>query len=107
MSALLVITNCPDRPAAEQLAHALVDTGLAACVNILSPCHSIYRWQGAVETAAETPLLIKTHTARYAEVETLIRNRHPYDLPEIIALPITTGLPAYLDWLAAETGTTS
>ena len=64
---------------------------------------SIYRWQGAIESASEVPLLIKTTAGRYSELETAIRALHPYDVPEIIALPIAQGLPAYLDWLAAET----
>lgn len=104
MTPLLVITNCPDTAGATAIANALVDAGLAACVNILAPCRSIYRWQGAVETAEETPLLIKTTAERYAELEAVIRAHHAYDVPEIIALPIVQGLPAYLDWLAAETG---
>jgi periplasmic divalent cation tolerance protein len=103
MSALLVVTNCPDQAAAEALAAALVEERLAACVNILAPCRSVYRWQGAVETADEVPLLIKTTAARYAALEAGIRARHPYEVPEIIALPIAAGLPAYLQWLTDET----
>lgn len=103
MTALLVITNCPDQACAETLATALVELRLAACVNILAPCRSVYRWQGAVESAAEVPLLIKTSGERYAALEAEIRARHPYELPEIVALPIDRGLPAYLRWLADET----
>jgi periplasmic divalent cation tolerance protein len=106
MSALLVLTNLPDRTAAEMLANALIEARLAACVNILPPCRSIYRWQGAVEAADEVPLLIKTSEARYAALETAIRALHPYELPELIAVPITHGLPAYLAWVAAETSST-
>jgi periplasmic divalent cation tolerance protein len=106
MSALLVLTNLPDRTAAEMLATALIEARLAACVNILPPCRSIYRWQGAVEAADEVPLLIKTSEARYAALETAIRALHPYELPELIAVPITHGLPAYLAWVAAETSST-
>jgi periplasmic divalent cation tolerance protein len=106
MTALLVLTNLPDRPAAEALASALVEQRLAACVNILAPCRSVYRWQGVVETADEVPLLIKTTEARYAALEAAIRARHPYELPEVIALPITQGLPGYLAWLATETRST-
>jgi periplasmic divalent cation tolerance protein len=72
-------------------------------VNVLAECHSIYRWQGRVETAAEIPLLIKTTVANYPLVEQIVRTQHPYDVPELIAIPITHGLPAYLDWLATET----
>ena len=103
MTALLVITNCPDQACAETLATALVELRLAACVNVLAPCRSVYRWQGAVESAAEVPLLIKTSGERYAALEAEIRARHPYELPEIIALPVDRGLPAYLQWLADET----
>jgi periplasmic divalent cation tolerance protein len=103
MSTLLVLTNLPDRATAETLAAALVEFRLAACVNILQPCSSLYRWQGAVEKADEVPLLIKTTEARYAALEEAIRARHPYATPEIIAVPVTRGLPAYLAWVAAET----
>lgn len=104
MDILLVITHLPDRTVAESLARHLVERRLAACVNILAPCHSVYRWQGAVETATEVPLLIKTSAAGYAALERELRARHPYELPEIIALPLTQGLPDYLAWVAAQTG---
>lgn len=103
MSALLVITNLPDRAAAEKLADALVEKRLAACVNILSPCRSVYRWQGAVQREEEHPVLIKTTREAYAALEAQIRALHPYELPEIIAVPIERGLPAYLEWVNAET----
>ena len=103
MNMLLVLTNLPDQAAADALAAALVEERLAACVSILSPCRSIYRWQGAVETDNEVPLVIKTTEARYPAVEEAIRTRHPYATPEIIALPVARGLPAYLAWVAAET----
>jgi periplasmic divalent cation tolerance protein len=103
MEPLLVLTNVPDRAVAEKLAHALVEARVAACVNVLAPCRSIYRWQGAVESTDELPVLIKTTQAHYAAVEKLIRHHHPYAVPELIAIPITQGLPAYLDWLAQET----
>ncbi|OQA34143.1 MAG: Divalent-cation tolerance protein CutA [Betaproteobacteria bacterium ADurb.Bin341] len=102
----LVLTNCPDDACAERIAKTLVERGLAACVNILAPCRSIYRWQGAIEEAAEIPLLIKTRINRYSELEDTIKACHPYTVPEIIALPIRNGLPAYLDWLSTETGST-
>lgn len=105
MSALLVLTNVPERAAAERLAELLVEKKLAACVNILAPCRSVYRWEGAVQHDEEHPMLIKTTTERYAALEQALRARHPYELPEIIAVPIERGLPAYLDWVAAETAT--
>jgi len=104
MSTLLVLTNLPDRAAAERLADSLVDKGLAACVNILAPCLSVYRWKDAMQRDEEHPLLIKTTAERYAALEAAIRAGHPYELPEIIAVPIERGLPAYLDWVAAHTG---
>lgn len=100
---LLVITTLPDAHSADALANALVEARLAACVSILAPCRSVYRWQGKTENAEEVPLLIKTTAARYAALEAAIRARHPYELPEIIAVPITYGLPDYLAWVATET----
>jgi len=103
MEPLLILTNLPDVASAEKLAHALIENRAAACVNVLAACRSIYRWEGAVETTVEIPLLIKTTRAAYPLVEALVRAHHPYDVPELIATPITDGLPAYLDWLATET----
>jgi periplasmic divalent cation tolerance protein len=103
VSALLVLTNLPDRAAAEKLADALVAQQVAACVNVLAPCRSVYRWKGAVQHDEEHPVLIKTTQERYPALEAAIRAAHPYELPEIIAVPIERGLPAYLDWVAAET----
>jgi periplasmic divalent cation tolerance protein len=100
---LLVFTNLPDREAALALARALIDAKVAACVNVLGGCTSIYRWQGATETADEVPVLIKTRAALYEALERAIRERHPYEVPEIIAVPVTRGLPAYLEWVASET----
>ncbi len=103
MNTLLVLTNLPDRTTAETLAATLVESRLAACVNILQPCRSIYRWKGAVETTDEVPMLIKTTEARYPALEAAIRAQHPYETPELIALPVVNGLPDYLAWVAAET----
>ena len=103
MQTLLVLTNLPDRAAAEKLADALIEQRLAACVNILAPCRSVYRWKNDLQHDEEYPMLIKTTAERYDELEAAIRAGHPYDLPEIIALPVERGLPAYLDWVAAET----
>lgn len=100
---LPVITNLPDAPSAEKLTQLLIETRAAACVNQLAPCISTYRWQGKIETATEVPLLIKTTQAAYPRLEKLIRAAHPYELPEIIAVPLTIGLPAYLDWVTTET----
>jgi periplasmic divalent cation tolerance protein len=103
MNALLVLTNLPDRAAAEKLAEALIQKRVAACVNIMAPCRSVYRWKGAVQHDEEYPVLIKTTRESYAALEAAIREAHPYELPEIVAVPIERGLPAYLDWVAAET----
>ncbi|MEK6246180.1 MAG: divalent-cation tolerance protein CutA [Pseudomonadota bacterium] len=104
MNTLLVLTNLPDRAAAERLADSLIEKRLAACINILAPCRSVYRWQDAVQHDEEHPMLIKTTAEGYAALEAAIRAGHPYELPEIIAVPVERGLPAYLDWVAAETG---
>lgn len=98
-----MITNLPDRASAERLADALIAQRLAACVNILSPCRSVYRWKDAVQHDEEHPVFVKTTRDRYGELEAAIRSAHPYELPEIIALPIAQGLPAYLQWVDAET----
>ena len=103
MEPLLILTNLPDVASAEKLARAMIESRAAACVNVLTACRSIYRWQSAVETANEIPLLIKSTAANYPRVEEIVRAQHPYAVPELIAIPITHGLPAYLDWLAAET----
>jgi periplasmic divalent cation tolerance protein len=103
MEIYLVITNLPNQDSAAKLAHVLVERRLAACVNILSPCRSVYRWQGKTEDAEEFPMLIKTTKDRYADLEAAIRAGHPYELPEIIAIPLSGGLPAYLEWVDSET----
>jgi len=103
VSALVVLTNLPDRAAAERLADSLIEKRLAACINILAPCRSVYRWKGEVQHDEEHPMLIKTTEERYAALEAAIRAGHPYELPEIVAVRIERGLPAYLEWVAAET----
>lgn len=103
MDSLLVVTNLPDRASAEKLAALLIERRLAACVNLLAPCESVYRWRGEIQRDEEHPLLIKTAQDRYAELEAAIRANHPYELPEIFAVPIVQGLPAYLQWVESET----
>ena len=100
---LIVFTNCPDEACANTIALALVEAKVAACVNILPRAQSVYCWQGTVESATEIPLFIKSTAANYPALEAIIRQHHPYDVPEIIALPVAHGLPAYLNWVAAET----
>ncbi len=101
--AIAIITILPDKESAAHLARTLVDQRLAACVTILPASTSVYRWQGVIETTQETPLLIKTLKCHYHKVETVICHHHPYELPEIIAVSIVKGLPAYLEWMAQET----
>ncbi|HTT38391.1 MAG TPA: divalent-cation tolerance protein CutA [Burkholderiales bacterium] len=100
---LLVITNLPDRESARKLAEGLVSERLAACANVLAECASLYWWTGAVESAVETPVLIKTRAGLYAEVQAYILAHHPYEVPEVIAVPVTAGHPAYLEWVLQET----
>jgi periplasmic divalent cation tolerance protein len=100
---LIVLTNCPDAEIADRIARTLVESGLAACVNQLPPVSSVYRWQGAVERAIEVPLLVKTTRERLDDVQGAIRGLHPYELPEIVAIPVVAGLPAFLRWVVEET----
>ncbi|WP_405144783.1 divalent-cation tolerance protein CutA [Sphaerisporangium sp. NBC_01403] len=92
-----------DRDKAAELARSAVSARLAACVQIVGPVTSTYRWKGAVETAEEYLLLIKTTRERSAELAEHIRREHPYETPEIISLPVEGGLPAYLHWIDEET----
>lgn len=100
---IVVLTNLPNRESAFRLADILVEQRLAACVNVLSACTSVYRWQGKVEQASEVPVMIKTTAASYARLEAAIRAAHPYELPEIVSVPVVAGLAPYLGWIAAET----
>ena len=100
---VLVISNAPDEQTALRIARALVDEGLAACVNVLPPCRSIYRWQGEVEQAQEIPLFAKTVAAKVAQLGARLAELHPYEVPEVITVPVACGLQAYLDWVAAST----
>jgi periplasmic divalent cation tolerance protein len=102
---LLVITNLPDASSAQRLARQVIESRAAACVNQLAPCTSTYRWQGKIETTCEIPLLIKTTRAAYPRLEAMICATHPYNVPEIIAVPLSAGLPAYLSWVNQETNT--
>ncbi|MEC5384747.1 divalent-cation tolerance protein CutA [Uliginosibacterium sp. H3] len=102
-SVLMVLTTVPDADTAQKIARSLVERRLAACVNILAPCQSIYNWQGSVEDSNEIPMLIKTTAARYGMLEAAITALHPHEVPEIVALPLSHGLPEYLGWVVAET----
>lgn len=103
MQALLVLCTCPTREVAETLARLLVQERLAACVNLLPQMQSIYRWQGRIETDDEILLLIKTQAARMEALQQRVLEHHPYELPEIVAVEIGSGLPRYLDWIDEQT----
>jgi periplasmic divalent cation tolerance protein len=99
----LVLCTLPDRAVGQRIAKVLVEERLAACVNVLPGVESTYRWQDAVETAEETLLLIKTTRDRFGALRERIVALHPYELPEVIAVDVAAGLPAYLQWVVAGT----
>jgi len=99
---ILVLTTMPDETSARQLAESLVTQKLAACINILGPCQSIYSWQDKLEHTNEVPVLIKTNQAQYQALEAAIIKAHPYELPEIISINVDGGLPGYLQWVSAQ-----
>ena len=103
MSVLLALCTVPDNEVAERLAHALVEEGLAACVNRISGLRSTWRWQGAIHDEAEVLLLIKTTRARFGELKARLPALHPHDVPELIAFEVVDGLDRYLDWVGQET----
>ena len=103
MEPILIVTNFPEKKQAVTFAKKIVDDRLAACVNILSTCTSVYSWQGKTESTEEIPVLIKTQKQHYTNVEKVITAIHPYELPEIIAVSLDGGLPAYLRWIAHTT----
>jgi periplasmic divalent cation tolerance protein len=95
----IILCTCPDKDTAEKIARLLVTGKQAACVNILPGITSIYLWQEKIESAQEQLLLIKANKNSYQAIETMIKKHHPYELPEIIAVPIENGLPEYLPWI--------
>jgi periplasmic divalent cation tolerance protein len=103
MQVHLAFCTCPDAGTATRIAQALVDERLAACVNVLPGVQSVYRWQGAVERADEVLLLIKTRAGRLSALSARIQALHPNELPEVVAVEAAGGLPAYLQWVVAET----
>lgn len=102
---VVVLVTAPDADVARPLARALVDEGLAACVNVLPGVRSVYRWQGAVEESDESLLLIKLGRAGLERLTDRVRALHPYDVPEIVALPVTGGLTEYIEWVRRESTT--
>lgn len=103
MTALLVLCTCPDRESARALARSLVEARLAACVNLISGVESVYRWKGEIERSEEVQLLVKTHAGRFDALRAHVLAQHPYELPEILAVPIHSGLERYLAWIEEET----
>lgn len=96
---LLVLNTCPGSITAKKIANDLVADQLAACVQVIPGIQSFFRWVGRVENSEEHLLIIKTTVARYPDLENRIRSLHPYELPEIVAVPITDGLAGYLSWI--------
>lgn len=102
-AAILVLSTLPDVDSARRLAESLLTARLAACISIGAPVQSMYHWRGSRETSTETPIWIKTTADLYPKVEAHILAIHPYEIPEVVAVPIVHALPRYLDWIAAET----
>ncbi len=101
--AVLVYTTCPDENTARVIARTLVEERLAACGNILPGVTSIYRWQGKIETAGECLVLLKTRSERLEALAARLQHLHPYDVPELLAVPVDRGAPEYLRWVVEET----
>jgi periplasmic divalent cation tolerance protein len=101
---LLAVTTVGNDDDAEKLARALVESRVAACVNIIGPARSFYQWKGKLEDDRELVLLMKTRTDRFSDLEAVLHEVHPYEVPELIALPIDRGSAAYLAWIDENTG---
>ena len=100
---ILVLTTLPSSEEARSFVRRLVDDRLVACGTVVDSVASVYRWEGKVETATEAQVLLKTRRARWDELRKAVERLHPYDLPELLAVPIETGLQTYLDWVGSET----
>lgn len=96
---LLVFSTCPDEAVARRIAEAALDARLAACVHLFPSVWSYYRWQGRIQQDTELTLLMKSNSRRYPALQALVLSLHPYEMPEIVAIPISNGLPGYLRWL--------
>lgn len=103
LSAYLCYCSCPDTEVATRIAETLVGERLAACVSVMPGMRSVYRWDGSLQRADEVLLLIKTSAARLPALTARVGDLHPYELPELLAVEVAAGLPAYLSWLEAET----
>ncbi len=103
MNTVIILTTYPDTGLAQQAARTLVDRRLAACVNLLPEMTSIYSWKGNLETGQELQLMIKTRRSLFSEVRDFILDHHPYDLPEILCIPVLAGSEDYLNWIETTT----
>ena len=99
---IVVLTTCATEADAERIARQLIDSRLAACVSVVPQVRSFYRWKGQVETAGEWLLLIKTSREHFGTLRVEMEKLHPYELPELLALPVVAGEPNYLNWVAAN-----
>jgi periplasmic divalent cation tolerance protein len=99
----IVLVMAANEDESDKIAQALVEERLAACVNIVGPARSVYRWRGAIETANEYMLVIKTPTRNFSKLERKVRELHSYEVPEIVAVPLTAGSKPYVEWLAEST----
>ena len=104
MEYTMILSTASSKDEAHEIANALVERRMVACVNIIGPIESIYRWKGAVESAHEFLLLMKTQADRFECVRDAIKQMHSYDVPEVIQVPIQNGLPAYLTWISENVG---
>jgi len=99
----VLLSTCPDAPTAERIARELIGASLVACVNVVPGLRSIYRWNGAVQADEEVLMILKTPVDRLPEVRDRLVALHPYDVPEVIALPVTDGHHPYLQWVVDST----
>lgn len=102
-TALVILCTAPNEEVAAELARGLVDAKLAACVNVIGGLRSFYRWKGEVHDEREVQLVIKTRRARYEALEAWLGEHHPYEVPEILAMPVDRGSRPYLDWVQQQT----
>lgn len=98
----VVLTTLPSRSQAQKLAHKILQEKFAACVNVLGPAQSFFWWEGKIDRAKEFLLLIKTRRSVFSRLRRFLEKNHPYEVPEIVALPIESGNASYLDWIRRE-----
>jgi len=101
---IVVLSTCATQEEAAKLARALVESRVAACVTILPGARSVYRWQGAIESAAECLLIIKSSQPLFEPLRTVLEKAHAYDVPELLAMPVIAGSPKYMNWLEGQLG---